>query len=100
MKDQQTTKHNIIAIEFDERIAPGFYGFTADQMDSIKNAYIANRMDNYCEWYARHIRALGELVLEYGPEYLEGLYREQVADGDTPDEAFISIVCTALERDF
>ena len=68
--------------------------------DAIRNAHIANRLNDYCDWYASHIIAFGELMPEYGPEYLEEIYLGQVEDGETPERAFNSVVCIALERDF
>ena len=96
----EKTKREEIARAFDERIAPNFRGFDAAYMDTIKKAYISNELDNYFSWYQWHVALLGELMPKYGTEYLKRLYREQVADGNTPKEAFTSIVCTALERDF
>lgn len=91
---------NATALEFEDRIAPCFRGFTADQMEAVKQGYISNKLDNYTEWYAWHVRAFGELMPEYGPDYLLSIYNVCLADGDTAEEAYIYVTCCALERDF
>lgn len=95
----EKTKREEIAREFDERIAPNFRGFDAAYMDTIKEAYISNELDNYSSWYRWHVALFGEIMPEYGPEYLTRIYLEQIEDGDTPKESFLSVVLCALERD-
>lgn len=85
---------------FDERIASNCKGFTTECMEAFKKSFIANQMDNYRAWYANHIAELGELMPEYGPELLQSYYYDAISDGETPERAFNSVVCIALERDF
>lgn len=84
---------------FDERIAPNWAGFDAATMAAVKESYITNRLDNHYKWYEAYIAMFGETATDYNPERLLNAYRDQVADGDTPEEAFIGVVCCALERD-
>lgn len=85
---------------FDERMAPMFVGFTSEKLQAFKNEFVANQMDDYKEWYAWYVGELGKLMPEYGPELLRALYIEAVDDGEAPVDAFVSVVCCALERDF
>ena len=51
------------------------------------------------EWYAAHLDVLAGLMAEYTAEYLRVAYFELIEDGETPKEAFETVVCCALERD-
>lgn len=91
--------YNNISTVFDVKIAPAFVGFSANDIQKIKECYIANTLDNYYEWHAVHLDALAELIEEYDASFLRSIYRDSVNDGESPAEAFYSIVCCALERD-
>lgn len=89
-----------LAANFDAKIAPAFRGFTAKQMEGIREGYIRCEMDDHATWYGFYVGMLGELMPEYGPEFLRSMYWKTIEDGETPKEAFIGTVCVALERDF